>query len=166
MRLFVAVPLSPAVRDMLKRGMADLRRQGGGTFTRVENLHLTLAFLGETDRLAAAEAALDRCCPGPSFSVTVGGLGRFGDLWWTGVQEDGRRLADLAGAVQEALRAEGFAIERRPWKPHITLVRRWRGSAPAVKLPQTPMEIRRFFLMESVRRDGRLVYTPLRQWEL
>ena len=166
MRLFVAILLPATVRQQLLKAVEALREQGNGNFTKERNLHLTLAFLGETDRLAAAEAALDCCCPGPSFSVTVGGLGRFGDLWWTGVQEDGRRLADLAGAVQEALRAEGFAIERRPWTPHITLVRRWRGSAPAVRLPQTPMEIRRFFLMESTRRDGRLVYTPLRQWEL
>ena len=166
MRLFVAVPLSPAVKDMLARGMADLRGQGSGTFTRVENLHLTLAFLGETDRLAAAEAALDRCRLMTAFPITVGGLGRFGDLWWTGVREEGGRLASLAAAVQQALREEGFAIERRAWKPHITLVRRWQGGTPRVQLPPTSMEVRRFLLMESARREGRLTYTPLRQWEL
>lgn len=166
MRLFVAVPLSPAVKDMLGRGIADLKGQGSGTFTRPENLHLTLAFLGETDRLAAAEAALDRCRLTAPFPVTVGGLGRFGDLWWTGVREEGDRLSTLAAAVQQALREEGFSIERRAWNPHITLVRRWQGGTPSVKLPPTPMEVRRFLLMESARREGRLTYTPLRQWEL
>ena len=166
MRLFVAAPLSPAAREMLAQAMKALRRQGGGTFTRPENLHVTLAFLGETDRLAAAEAAIGRCCLTAPFPVTVGGLGRFGDLWWTGVREEGNRLAALAAAVQEQLRAEGFPIERRAWKPHITLVRRWQGGTPSVQLPPTAMEVDRIFLMESARREGRLTYTPLRQWEL
>lgn len=166
MRLFVAVPLSPAVRTVLLRGMEDLRRQGRGTFTHPENLHLTLAFLGETDCLAAARAALDRCRMGSAFPITVGGLGRFNDLWWTGVQEEGNCLAELAQAVQNALRLEGFAIERRTWRPHITLVRRWRGDTPTVKLPQTPMQVRQVLLMESARQNGRLVYLPLGQWDL
>ena len=50
MRLFAAIQLSPAVREALLTAQADLRRQGRGAFPPPENLHLTLAFLGETDR--------------------------------------------------------------------------------------------------------------------
>ena len=59
MRLFVAIRPSPAVRDVLLDAEAALRRQGRGTFTRPENLHLTLAFVGEAERAAPAQAALE-----------------------------------------------------------------------------------------------------------
>ena len=59
MRLFIAVSLSPPVREALLAAQRELRRQGRGAFPPPENLHLTLAFLGETDRPAQAEAALN-----------------------------------------------------------------------------------------------------------
>ena len=64
MRLFVAIRPSPAVRDVLLDAEAALRRQGRGTFTRPENLHLTLAFLGEAESAAPAQAALEAACTG------------------------------------------------------------------------------------------------------
>ena len=51
MRLFAAIRFSPAVEEALWAAVGDLRCRGAGTFTRRENLHLTLAFIGETDRL-------------------------------------------------------------------------------------------------------------------
>ena len=46
MRLFIAVSLSPPVREALLAAQRELRRQGRGAFPPPENLHLTLAFLG------------------------------------------------------------------------------------------------------------------------
>ena len=63
---------------------AALRRRGRGTFTRPENLHLTLAFLGEAESAAPAQAALEAACTGGAVSLTVGGLGHFDDVWWAG----------------------------------------------------------------------------------
>ena len=166
MRLFVAIRFSPAVRRALLDGVLLLRGQGRGTFTQAENLHLTLAFLGETDRESAAGEALAAvCAQAAPFSMTVGGLGRFGDIWWAGVAENAR-LERLALEVQQALRARGFSIERRPWKPHVTLVRRWRGPQPAVRVPDTAMTVDRISLMASRRTAGRLVYTELHSWKL
>ena len=59
MRLFAAIRFSPAVEEALWAAVGDLRCRGAGTFTRRENLHLTLAFLGETADAAAAEAAVE-----------------------------------------------------------------------------------------------------------
>ena len=149
MRLFLAIPVSPAVRAALLHTAAQMKRLGSGTFARPENLHLTLAFLGETERLAAARGALDRACEKAApFSMAVGGLGRFGDLWWAGVEENAR-LEHLALEIQQTLREEGFAIERRPWKPHITLVRRWRGPDPDLCLPDTAMSVEWVSLLKS-----------------
>lgn len=160
MRLFVAVSFSPAVCAALLEAIGDLRQQGTANFTRPENLHLTLAFIGESERTAPAQAALKAACTGGAFSMTIGGLGHFGDLWWTGVREN-PRLEALAARVQQALREEGYDIERRPWRPHVTLARRWRGPRPQVTVRETSMQVERVSLMKSERVDGKMVYTEL-----
>ena len=161
MRLFVAVRFSPAVEQALWAAVGDLRRQGTGTFTRRENLHLTLAFIGETDHLAQAETALAKLAGGGPVHLEAGGpLGRFGDLWWAGIR-GGEALEALAGAVQAALREEGFSIERRAWRPHVTLVRRWRGPAPRTEVAPAAMTAERISLMRSDRVAGRLTYTEV-----
>lgn len=160
MRLFVAIQFSPAVRSSLLEAIAALRQQGDGNFTRPENLHLTLAFIGETEDLAGAKAALDTSCTGGPVFLAVGGLGHFGDLWWTGIQADSR-LESLARAVQQALRARGFSIEKRPWKPHVTLVRQWRGPHPRLTVREISMKAERVSLMKSERIHGKLTYTEI-----
>lgn len=161
MRLFVAIRFSPAVEEALWAAVGDLRRQGEGTFTRRENLHLTLAFIGETDRLAEAKSAVREAARGGPLHLEVGGpLGRFSDLWWAGVR-GGPELAALAAAVQTALRDRGFFIERRPWKPHVTLARRWRGPAPGTAVAPAAMAAAHISLMRSDRVAGRLTYTEV-----
>ena len=94
MRLFVALLLTGEMKDALCQAQAKLKALArSGNFSRRENLHLTLAFLGECPpsavhrirraMTAAAEAA------GP-FPMTLDRLGRFrrpgADLWWAGVK--------------------------------------------------------------------------------
>ena len=80
MRLFLAIQLSPAVREALLTAQDALRRQGRGSFPPPENLHLTLAFLGEAEDPTRARAALSEVSCRP-FSLAVGGPpGHFGDL--------------------------------------------------------------------------------------
>ena len=59
MRLFAAVRPAGLSREVLEQAQRDLRRQGRGTFPHPDDLHLTLAFLGETERLDAACGALE-----------------------------------------------------------------------------------------------------------
>ena len=60
MRLFVAAALPESWKDALDRAARALADQGvRGNFTRRENYHLTLVFLGETDRLDDVIAAMD-----------------------------------------------------------------------------------------------------------
>ena len=160
MRLFFALRLSPSVAEALTQAQADLRRQGRGTFPPPENLHLTLAFLGETEALSEATAALAAIRARP-FSLSVGGPpGHFDDVWWAGVTAD-RALKDLALSLQADLRRRGFSLEERPFRPHITLVRRWRGEAPQVSVPHAKMVVRQVSLFQSDLTGGRRVYTEV-----
>lgn len=159
MRLFVAVSFSQEAKDALLRCQQQLRELGmTGNFTRPENLHLTLAFIGETDRLAAARKALEKVKL-PAFSMALGEIGRFSDLWWAGIRENSA-LQELALQVQEQLRAGGFSIERRPFKPHVTLVRQATAVRPVrLELPAAVTAVESFSLMQSQRLQGRLVYS-------
>ncbi len=161
MRLFIAIHFSPEVKRLLLRTIESLRAQAErGNFTREENLHLTLAFLGETDNVAAARAAI-AAAAAPSFPMTVGGSGRFGDLWWVGIEEN-PALSALASGLQDELRARGFSIERRPFKPHITVARQVVSRAPVrLEVPRATMTATRVSLMRSDRVEGKLRYTEI-----
>ena len=56
MRLFIAIQLDERVKNALEHMQTALRKQRvAGNYTRAENLHLTLAFIGEyTDRSVRA----------------------------------------------------------------------------------------------------------------
>ena len=136
-----------------------------GNFTRAENLHLTLAFIGESDRVGDIRAVLESCEAAP-FDMTVGGFGRFGELYWAGIDRCDE-LKSLAAAIQNGLRERGFDIEKREFKPHITLARQVQAREPVrLELPKTKMTVSRILLMKSERLNGRLTYTEIYGREL
>lgn len=92
-----------------------------------ERWHVTLAFLGEVeapDRLVPALTAV--CAARPPLALRLAGSGVFGrgGPVWVGVQGDRAGLTDLAVAVAAACRREGVDVERRPYRPHLTVGRR------------------------------------------
>lgn len=121
-RLFVALSIPKPVADAL----APLQNGVDGARWRpLENFHLSLAFIGDTDRHgfdAAVEAltAIDA----PSFDLKISGLGFFGDkrprALWVGV-ENAPSLIHLQSKIEAALRRKDFEIERRKFTPHVTL---------------------------------------------
>ena len=161
MRLFIAIHFSEKIKSTLLQGIRDLRGQAArGNFTRPENLHLTLAFIGETNNVAAVRKAMNKWKFAP-FPLTVAGSGRFGDLWWAGVEKN-PALFDLAEGLKGSLREEGFDIEKRPFKPHITLARQVEADQPIRRtIPKTTMTVDHMSLMRSDRVGGKLVYTEI-----
>lgn len=161
MRLFVAVNFTPEFKKELLDAAAGLRKFClDGNFTRPENLHLTLAFIGETRNISGAASAVAACSARP-FDLAVGSFGQFRDLLWAGIDEN-PALKALAESIQAELRKRGFAIESRPFKPHITLARRVSLSSPlCAKMPKASMTVRRVSLMESDRINGILTYSEI-----
>jgi len=160
MRLFAAIRFSQEIEAVLKGAAEQLRAQASGRFTHPENLHLTLVFIGETDRIEEAKAAV-RSCAAPPFEMAVRGAGRFGDLYWAGIAPN-PELRRLAQDVQDKLRERGFAIERQEWKPHITIARQVSfKTPPRLCIPETAMTVGRISLMKSERINGRLTYTEV-----
>jgi 2'-5' RNA ligase len=129
MRLFTAIDPSPEVRENLDRVLSRLRPTANLRWSRAENIHVTLKFIGEfpdaeTPRLQEVLAALP--FPEP-FEIRVGGLGFFPNaraprVFWVGVHAP-PALAALAQTIEKALVPLGVESERRPYSPHLTLAR-------------------------------------------
>lgn len=139
LRLFAALDPDPAVRDALVRMQARLRRLGEPvSWTRPEQLHLTLVFLGDAPPsfLEAAFRALDEAAAGtPPFDLRVRGLGAFGrpgrpSVLWAGIENPPSALAGLQARLAAGLLPPGARPERRPFRPHLTLGRVRAGTIP------------------------------------
>ena len=166
MRLFIAVNFNETTRAQLMAMRDELRsRSERGNFSLPENLHLTLAFLGECDarQASAAKSAMDATVFKP-FPVAVERIGRFrrdgGDLWWAGLKES-KQLSDLQGALAEELIAAGFSLDKRRFSPHTTLGREVATTARPWPIEPFGETVGSIDLMKSERVGGKLTYTAI-----
>ena len=161
MRLFIALHFSEEVKASLLDAIRQLQEQSSsGNFTRPENLHLTLAFIGESERLDDLRQILDRIDSHP-FRLELSGSGHFGELYWAGLQK-APALERLARLLRKDLLEQGFDIDRKPFRPHITLARQLQApQEPQIRLLPANMLADRVSLMCSERINGKLTYTEL-----
>lgn len=121
-RLFVALEIPEIVADALSTLQYGVE---GARWRPVDNFHLTLAFIGETDRHGFEDAvnALSMIDL-PAFELRLSGIGYFGDTkpnaLWGGVKAS-PELTHLQAKVETALRRSGFPLEKRKFAPHVTL---------------------------------------------
>lgn len=134
LRLFVALPLPEAVCEQIARAQAELRRALAGStvrWARIEQLHLTLRFLGwvETARLAELNARLRSALAAvDALNLECAGAGCFPDarrprVAWVGVSEPAGRLAELHRCVNAAVGELAQAPAEEVFVGHITLGR-------------------------------------------
>lgn len=170
MRLFVAVRFDGAALDALCRSRDALaQRKRHGHMTARENLHLTLAFLGEQPEHAVPQIrqAIERAAGAP-FALTLAAPGRFrqerGDVWWIGVQPC-PPLEALARRLRRELVQAGVSVDEKPFRAHVTL---GRGIVLPENVPSAPIPdctaqqmVASIALMQSARVNGVLTYTPI-----
>jgi 2'-5' RNA ligase len=175
MRLFAAVNLPGELRQAIHAAAAPLRGPNLPVkWVDPDGVHLTLKFLGNVaaDRLPEISAALDRACAGMrGFPVALGGFGAFPSaacarVIWLGC-EAAPPLELLQHAVEREYAALGFAVEGRPFRPHLTLGRaRARGGVRGLEtlLETTAFEghwaVTAADLMESTLTRSGARYTP------
>ena len=163
MRLFIAIPFSEEFREELLRVQREMKVNGvRGNFSRPENLHVTVAFLGEVKDPAPAMKAL-ASVPVPELRLTSGPLGNFGELLWIGLRKNSA-LEEYVAEVRHALDNAGVEYDRKKFRPHITLVRRadWPYQVLVEELAEVHrvrMTVDRVCLMKSERLNGKLTYT-------
>ena len=180
-RVFIAVPLDPALRD----AAAGLRRHLNATADALRwvppgNLHLTLKFLGEIAerRLPKVADAVHEVArrTGP-FTISLAGAGAFPSVRrpqvvWVGVGEGSESLVALARDLDAALHRMKFPRERRPFRPHLTVARaRHAGPSPDLSGPLSDLgvltvgiqAVDRLVVMESRLNPAGAIYLPIEE---
>lgn len=122
--------------DHLGGSLARLRdRPDAPRWVGREAQHVTLAFFGDVPVAQVPElaAALGDALGPPSVHLRLAGAGTFPErgsprVLWVGVDGDVAALAALAGAAAAAARSAGVPVDRRPYRPHLT-VGRWSAAA-------------------------------------
>jgi 2'-5' RNA ligase len=174
MRLFIAVNCDDETKKRLLSVQDKIKSQSiKGNFSRPENIHLTLVFLGETPegQVPAICSAVKEAMrpPASPFTLAFSQTGCFThggkELWWIGAGHCGPSLDILKNIRQRitgGLSAAGVAFDDRPFNPHITLGREIKHNAPIVIGQQEiTYPVSRISLMKSERSGGALVYTEI-----
>jgi 2'-5' RNA ligase len=160
------------VKEELGRAIAALEKSvAGARWVPLQNIHVTLAFLGRVDeeRVGALSAAIAAAVQAHvDFTVRLGELGTFPSarrarVIWAGLDDPTGGLAGLADSVADALEPLGFPREARAFQPHATIAR-LKPPAP-VELTVTPapltFAVERISLFESHLQRPAPVYEEL-----
>ena len=159
MRLFVAIRLNEEMLAALRDVQRQMRScHVSGSYILPENLHLTLAFIGEYPD--PADVPLPAVRP---FPLALEGFGAFGDLWWVGVRPSAE-LNRCASTLRRALSDAALPFDRKRFSPHITVLRRGVGK-PAVAVPDARMTVDHLSLMRADRGKHGMIYTEIARSE-
>jgi 2'-5' RNA ligase len=130
-RIFIAIKVNPE-GELLRMFSLLKAALGAENIKWVDpaNIHLTLAFLGDAEekRIRALSSMLKGSCAGfGEFDFNLTGTGVFKNfrdprVLWAGIQS-AERLIQLNNIIAEGLKLDGFRIEERQFKPHLTLGR-------------------------------------------
>jgi 2'-5' RNA ligase len=124
MRLFVGIPLTPAVIEELSATSTRLQSHADGLrWSAPESWHITLQFLGNTPQYECIASRL-RHLRSPAVPIQLEGLGFFegAGVFFANVNRT-PELEELQQRVTTTTSLCGFVPETRPYHPHITLAR-------------------------------------------
>jgi|SRR3954468_17633500 2'-5' RNA ligase len=192
MRLFVALDIPEDVRGRLTEFVERLKAKfPDEKWVRTEGLHVTLKFIGESQKVDEIKEVL-RAVKSPPLAVTFRGTGFFTNkqprVFYAGV-ESSADLKALAECVDEQVAKLGVERESRAYTPHLTLARpgsgdphasgkknRWPTmkklrdyvlAAPELQQAEFgTMQAKEFFLYQSKTGRGGSVYTKLERFPL
>jgi RNA 2',3'-cyclic 3'-phosphodiesterase len=176
-RLFTAVDLPARVREDIANicfGVPNVK------WTPLEQIHLTLHFVGEVDNGTAqdvAEALSEVRSPG--FPLRLRGTGHFPPrkdprVLWVGA-EHSALLLDLFNKIGSALEGAGVEIEKRKFHPHITVGRvREHTTLDAVApflvsnslFSTDQVEVSAFHLYSSILKDSGAIHSLEASYQL
>lgn len=169
-RLFFALWPDEVTRGQLAAFLEALPK-GEGRDMRVENLHLTLVFLGDCEEgLLTCLDEVGASLAGQPFELMFDRLGHFqhARVLWLGPGQSPQGLLDLQQRLVSLLAQRcQMPPDERPFVPHLTLRRDVRHPCPWPK-DKRPVSwwVERVVLVESLHGPHGVRYQPLRAWGL
>lgn len=132
MRTFIAIELPKNIKDSLASLQEQLKTSGADVkWVSLENIHLTLKFLGEIDETKLnkiikilEDAALDK----NPFQIGISSLGAFPKInfprvIWIGIGKGDSEVKAIARDLEEKISQIGIPKEGRAFSSHITIGR-------------------------------------------
>ena len=163
MRLFIGISPSDDVRRSLVRMQGFLSRHGiSGTYLTPENLHMTLAFIGEYPEPDAVFDAMEEVTFDP-FDIRYDHIGTFREsIIWGGI-ESSESLEKLTKRLRNELAKADIPFDHAGFVPHFTLARHANFSRgiPCVEIAPVSMTVDQMVLFRSDRGKNGMVYTPI-----
>jgi RNA 2',3'-cyclic 3'-phosphodiesterase len=164
-RLFFALWPPAETARLLAAWARETQPLTGGRATDEAKIHLTLAFLGEADAAKALRAATRARGRAHQLPIEQARYWRENNIVWVGPRETPEALKALHSHLGSELEREGFALERRAFAAHVTLLRK----AGAGKLPTVPAvewPVQEFVLVRSALSSKGAIYEPLERFTL
>ena len=176
-RLFVALPLPGEVVNFLEQIQKALKNRGfRASWPRMETMHLTLKFIGETptENLEPIIRAVQTTAAAHHrFKLRVQGVGVFPSaqrarVLWAGVGWETRDLSALYQVLDSGLAQAGIPLSKKRFSPHLTLAR-FRKAVDRKQIRDVmdafenhrsePFECRSIDLVQSVLKSSGAVHT-------
>lgn len=182
-RIFIAIKIETG--SELRRMIENLKALLGDEnikWVDLQNLHVTLAFLGDTEEeriRSLAGLVKDKCTGFGEFEFTLAGTGVFRNfrdprIIWAGINKQ-EELIRLGEFLIKTLREEGFDLEDKPFRPHITLgrirnIRETRNLKQVLdKYSDSELQnvsVKEVILFESILKQTGPVYKPVARFPL
>ena len=164
MRLFIAIEFEKEIINTLAGLQEELKDCGvRGRFTPPENLHMTLAFIGEYGNPEEILDIMNHVTFEP-FVLKLGGLQHFRDMFFARIT-DNPALTAYVRRLRRNLAEWDIPFDRKKFSPHITLMRKVSfpkgvDGVPII-VPQKEISVERISLFRSERGKHGMIYTEL-----
>jgi 2'-5' RNA ligase len=174
-RLFFALWPDASMRQELAHAASKAVRAAGGRPVPIENLHVTLAFLGSVPEgsLATLHDIAQRVSIVGDLGPEVAAVTLDRIAYWPRSQlvcatatraSEGTRV--IAESLKRELVASGFAPDLKPFREHVTLVRKVARVTRELHMPEVVWSFRHFSLIESRTNPEGSIYSCLESWPL
>ena len=178
MRTFIAIEIPSEIKSALAALQDELRRAGADvSWTKPENIHLTLKFLGEVDEMRIGE--VEKVCVRAAaefqpLTLSLKETGVFPNarqprVLWAGLSGEIEKAVEMRGLLDEGLALIGFDREEKDFRPHLTIgrvksnrkTRELLALAGAHQVPELSFVVTEIVLMKSELHPAGARYTPM-----
>jgi 2'-5' RNA ligase len=169
MRLFFAIWPEDDIRLALAPQRLEVARLTGGRPTLPVSLHLTMVFVGNVPqkRLLEMKMVASRVRAAP-FRYTVDTAGCFATarIAWLASDQPPQALFDLQNALHDGVRAADFDVDRRTFRPHITVAREIVTPIETYTTSPCIWDVDKFSLIQAEKSGNSVKYEIIDQWPL
>ena len=166
MRLFFALWPPRETAQALAGWAAEVQKVSGGKVIATQNVHLTLAFLGEAEPDAAIRAAHRVKERAHQLPIETAKYVRRNEMVWVAPVTTPPALAELVASLHGSLKVSSFRLEERPFAAHVTLIRNARQPQSLPPLPRVRWPVDEFVLVRSRTSPKGSTYEPVEAFPL